>query len=199
MKRKRPCQQNLRIGSKSNFRTLGLLILGLTYLSACAPTPPLPPPQPIGCIDFEELQLGARFKFPDTLAVSGVTMVVRAFQWGNLTWTSTGFVKVESAGKAGGSGQELFINNVNLDFIFFERVNGLSLRFGEYGGNLNIDINGDFENFNNFDDINGQIIGGVTVSVVNGLGNDKGTITLTGRIYSFALGGQELWIDDVCP
>jgi hypothetical protein len=38
----------------------------------------------------------------------------------------------------------------------------------------------------------------VTVAVVNGLGNDKGRLELTGTIDSFAVGGQELWIDDVC-
>jgi hypothetical protein len=35
--------------------------------------------------------------------------------------------------------------------------------------------------------------------VVNGFGNDQGTLTLEGVIDTFALGGQELWIDDLCP
>ena len=39
-------------------------------------------------------------------------------------------------------------------------------------------------------------IGGVTVSVMN-LGGDFGSLTLTGDITQFSIGGQELWIDDV--
>jgi len=90
------------------------------------------------------------------------------------------------------------VNNINLAFDFGNPVHSLSLMFGEYGGNLNIDINGDFRNFNNFADLNGQTVGGVQVSVVNGLGNDRGRLQLDGVITSFAVGGQELWIDDVC-
>jgi hypothetical protein len=95
--------------------------------------------------------------------------------------------------------QEMIVNNILLKFDFGGPVAGLALRFGEYGGNLNIDINGEFVNFENFADINGAVIGGVNVSVVNGLGNDQGTLTLLGTIESFAIGGQELFIDDVCP
>ncbi|MEE8524447.1 MAG: hypothetical protein V3T72_10990, partial [Thermoanaerobaculia bacterium] len=70
--------------------------------------------------------------------------------------------------------------------------------FGEFGGNLNIEINGDFQNFGDFADIDGMIIGGVQVAVTNGFGNDQGTLLLTGEIHSLAIGGQELVIDHVC-
>lgn len=90
------------------------------------------------------------------------------------------------------------MNNVSLDFNFGSSLAGLTLPFGEYGGNLNININGDFRNFENFADINGLVIGGVKVSVVNGFGNDTGLLQLSGGIGSFSVGGQELWIDNVC-
>ena len=103
-----------------------------------------------------------------------------------------------SGGLAGGTGQELAVNNVNLNFDFGRPVRSISLLFGEYGGNLNIEINGDFRNFDNFTDIDGAIIGGVQVSVINGFGNDAGRLELEGVISSFSVGGQELWIDEVC-
>ncbi len=73
------------------------------------------------------------------------------------------------------------------------------MRFGEYGGNLNLEVNGDFANLEDFADIDGATIGGTTVAVTNGHEPDQGTITLSGTVESFAVGGQELWIDESCP
>ena len=79
------------------------------------------------------------------------------------------------------------------------------LRFGEYGGNLNLRINNDFRNFRNFADVHGTTIGGVNVNVLSGgNGNDSGKIKFTGTIQDqgnwghLAIGGQEFWIDDLC-
>ncbi len=164
------------------------------------PTPKLTPtPTPMACVDFEDTPLGVPYHVGDTFADSGANLIVQSFQLSDGTWTSAGFVGVGNAGLAGGWGKEMGINNVNLAFEFAGPCEGLSICFGEYGGNLNIRINGDFRNFENFVDINGFIIGDVTVSVVNGFGNDQGVINLSGVIHSFAIGGQELWIDNVCP
>jgi hypothetical protein len=81
---------------------------------------------------------------------------------------------------------------------FPKQLSSLTFRFGEYGGNLNIEINGDFRNFQNFSDLNGLTIGGANVSVTNGFGNDIGEVTISGTIDSFSIGGQELWVDDFC-
>jgi len=35
-------------------------------------------------------------------------------------------------------------------------------------------------------------------TVVNGFGNDSGTLRLEGKVERFAIGGQELWLDEVC-
>lgn len=142
-------------------------------------------------IDFEDLMLGATYNVGATFITSGVPVTVKAFMGGG------NFAKVVNLDLANGSGNEMWVNNVNLDFGIPVPVSGCSLLFGEYGGNLNIEINGVFKNFENFCEINGDIIGGVHVTVVNGLGNDKGSLHLAGMISQFAIGGQELWIDDV--
>ena len=72
---------------------------------------------------------------------------------------------------------------------------GISLLFGEYGGNVNLSVNGVLENEFDFDLMPGTI-GGVYVDVMD-LGGGLGAITLTGDITQFSIGGQELWIDDV--
>src|SRR4029079_3374402 len=43
-------------------------------------------------------------------------------------------------------------------------------------------------------------IGGVAVSVTAGPvpGGTRGTVVLTGNITSLRIGGQELWIDNIC-
>jgi hypothetical protein len=151
------------------------------------------------CIDFEDLVVGTTYTYGDMFSSGGVPISVQMFTFANNQQTTGTGALVDNQLRAGGSGNDLNSNNVNLDFAFGGPVNGLNLRFGEFGGNLNLEINGDFRNFANFSDINGQTIGGVSVSVVNGLGNDQGTLSLSGTINGFVVGGQELWIDDVCP
>lgn len=162
----------------------------------------------IECIDFESLTIGNVYNVGDTFTDSGVTITVLPFQWGNNLWTSGGFAQVVDNGCAGVSGKEINVNNVNLGFNFSGPLKGLSLNFGEYGGNLNIEINDVFQNFENFVNINTTNIGGVNVSVINGYGNDKGRLTLSGEMgmfdfngqdFMFVIGGQELCVDYVCP
>ncbi len=177
---------------------LGLLALGAILLSACTPTP-TPPPPPSDCVDFEDPPLGTRHNILDMFTDSGAKIFVGPFQWGNGQWTSDGYAEVGDARLAGGAGQEIQVNNVNLIFDFCSPIQSLSLRFGEYGGNLNIKINDEFVNFEDFSEIDGRNIGWVDVSVINGFGDDTGSLEASGAINSFAVGGQELWIDDVCP
>lgn len=163
------------------------------------------------CIDFEDLPLAAEYHVGNTFTVSGVdidgttvdvNVVVKAFQAENLTWCGTpgydcGCATVEEGLEAGGAGQEMGVGNVNLGLSYNGPWEVLYLQFGEYGGNINIDVNGVFENVDDFDDLP-PLIGGVSVSVVNGSGQYKGSLTLSGTINSFEIGGQELWIDNVC-
>lgn len=150
-------------------------------------------------LDFEDLVLGDQYYLGDTITTNGVDISVGDFQWGNGVWcsasSSCNYAMVDNGVMSGGgSRQDMEVNNVSLVFKFGS-INGLSLRFGEYGGNLNITINGVFQNFNAFSDIDGTTIGGVSISVVSS--GSLGTLTLSGVINSFAIGGQELWIDDV--
>ena len=86
-------------------------------------------------MDFEDLTLGATYHVGDTFITTGVPVYVKDFMGGG------NFAKTENGGRAGGSGKEINVNNVNLDFGFDVPTSGFSLLFGEYGGNLNIEIN----------------------------------------------------------
>ena len=147
-------------------------------------------------LDFEDLVLGTRYNVGDSFMTSGVTVTAGDFTFANSTTFSGGRSDVENGGIANGSGNELEVNNILLDFAV-GNVTSLGFAFGEFGGNLNLRVNGDFRNFENFAQLDGLNVGGALVSVLNGFGNDQGTVSLTGLISDFALGGQEFYIDDL--
>jgi len=134
----------------------------------------------------------------DTFTDAGVPITVEEFTWSNGTTTSAGMAVIDTNNLAGSIGNDINANNVNLSFDFPNTPAGLTLWFGEYGGNLNIRINGEFQNFNDFADIDGTTIGGVQVAVAQ-LTPERGVLALSGPIDDFAIGGQELWIDTICP
>jgi hypothetical protein len=162
------------------------------------------------CVDFEDPGYGTYPVF-DALHDSGARIEVQPFQWSTGAWTYGGVLDIGAAGRAGGSGQEAGTNNVNLAVALPTGCEVMTLRFGEFGGNINVGINGDFRNVQNFADLHGAVIGGVPVTVVNGYGDDQGTVRLEGAVWpstfwldgtpveaSLIIGGQELWIDDIC-
>jgi hypothetical protein len=174
-------------------------------------TSPAPAPTTT-CESLDTLTPGARavIGVPPVNSFQPPTMDIgmRPFTWANGTSTSTGYAEIQTGNKAGGSGNEMQVNNILVTFStgFGQTMETLRFSFGEYGGNLNLWINNQFTNFNNFADINGAIIGGVQVNVLSGgNGNDKGQIEFVGHMVDqaggrgqLAVGGQELWIDDVC-
>lgn len=151
---------------------------------------------PAYVITFETLTLNDTYNVGDSFVSDGVPITGEEFFWLPSGSTTTGFAEVQAGGNAGATGNELWLNNINLDFAFaVSPLQGLSLQFGEYGGNLNFEINGDQQNVASFSALNGMTVGGVMVSVINADG--KGAIFATGPISSFSIGGQELAIDNV--
>ena len=157
------------------------------------------------CIDFDGLQVGTEIKVGTSIVAdsTGFRAEIRGepFTWSNNQQTSDGFARVDNNGQAGGSGRDLVVNNILLDFKFEATLplSGLRFNFGELGGNLNVQLNGDFVNFQDFQNIHNTFIGGAFVTVpVGGSGQDQGVVNINGPIYEFKIGGQELWIDDVC-
>ena len=155
------------------------------------------PPVTGDCIEFEDLPLGMTYTVGSSFVDSGVTMQVEPFQWSTGQWTSNGTVRVSGSQQAGHTGQDVNLNNASLRFLL-GTCSELSLLYGEYGGNLNLRINGTLKNFENMSDIAGATIAGVLVTVTD-LGGGKGELKLTGTLTAFSMGGQELWIDHVCP
>lgn len=151
-----------------------------------------------GCVDFESVPLGAQYHFQDSFSDSGAVMTVEAFQSGGGSWNSDDYVEA-IASESTNFGKSIKIDNMVLRIdIGVVATNGLTFIFSETGGNINMTVNGEFRNVDNFADLNGQTIGGTTVLVQNGGGNDAGAVALNGEVNSFSVGGQELIVDQVC-
>ncbi len=152
---------------------------------------------PGGCVGFEDLTPETIYHVPDTCTDSGVPITTGEFQWTNGTWTSVGSITVQTTNWAGGLGNDLNLNNITLDFNFVRTVTDLRFLFGEYGGNINLTINGDFRNEVDLADLHGELVGGALVEVIESP-TALGVVRVHGTIASFSIGGQELWIDDLC-
>ncbi len=148
---------------------------------------------------FEDLAAGTTYVVGDVFSSGGVDMKVEPFQWSNNIWTSNGQALVDTSQMAGGTGNDLMLNNVNVGFDFHQTLYNLDLMFADYGGNVNIEINGDFRNLNDLIGLHGTQVGGVDVTVLPNPGGNPNQylLHLDGQISSFAIGGQELWVDNV--
>ena len=201
-----------------NLQRVSLFVISTVILAACAPATPRPqpaPPTPIPgmtCESLDTLLISKQITVtsPPGNSFQPPTMDIGAhpFAWASGTLTPNGFAKIENGGRAGGFANEINVNNIMLSVSigFGKTLQKVHLSFGEYGGNLNVSINNKLVNFRNFSDIAGTTINGVTVNLVTGGGgNDMGQIEFTGHMIDqasglgqFSIGGQELYIDDIC-
>ena len=150
------------------------------------------------CVDFEDLEAGRSYRVGQRFSSSGATIVLETFSLRDGRPARSGAARIDSQGRAGGSGRELGLNNITAAFVPARPLPDPTLAFGHYGGTLNLRINGDFVNVSDFAQVHGKRIGGVKVSVQKYAKTQQGRLSLTGVVRSFAVGGQELWIDDLC-
>lgn len=151
------------------------------------------------CADFESLSAGTKYLVGDTFSESGINFIVSQYFWSGGTPYTGGEAEIEQKMAAGGSGNEIWTRNVNIAIDFGTDISGLTMLFGAHGGDLNLDINGDFVSFNDPATISGTILGGVqvTTNALSGIG--LWNLELAGTISTIAIGGAEFAMDDVCP
>jgi len=140
-------------------------------------------------IEFEDLPPATPYNIGVTFYPSSVPVTVGPFSTGGIAFVS-------NAGLAAGSGQEIGIQNVSLDFDFGP-LDGLSMQFGEYfnAGSVTITVNSEAVVATDFTDLAGTI-GGVNVFVVP-TGINTGALFFMGNITSFAIGGDDIYIDNI--
>ena len=177
-------------------------------------------------VDFESQMLGVSWGDPTfgaTIAAgptdlmfneSGVDVFIDELL--NTTTGYVGFIKNEittSPWAAFGSGNVMHTNNAVATFqLEAIPTDSVCLDFLDFGGFESLTVNGDrFESPNGYGELTGApaVLGGVTVQVIGspiiqmtstGLQpvGFNGRIVLYGNVEKLEIGGQELWIDNLC-
>lgn len=152
------------------------------------------------CITFHGFPAGTTYNVGDSFTSNGTNILVEQFQWYGGQWTTDGKARIDSQGYARGSGMDINAGNVNLKFLFDYPVSRITLKFGELGGNINLRVNQDLKNVRDLTELNGNMVGDsrVTVTAIQEGNNWYGSMVIEGIIEDFEMGGQELWIDDIC-
>ena len=102
-------------------------------------------------------------------------------------------------------GNEIHLNDVTLDFDFGGTVQDVLIYYGEYGGTVSLELNGDCRVVQNLPVLDGTALGGVEITVIDsGVAGGCGVIRLVGDVEELEIGGAFLWIDalsycDACP
>lgn len=176
-----------------------LVLVALIAALAAGVTPAQAETESTRCATFDELAMGTRYVVGDKF-LSTLPFEVRPLLLGDGTPIRDGSIEVGDALRAGGAGKELVVANARVRLILppTAGITALTARFGEYGGVVNLLVNGDLRTVDNLAELNGQTVGGALVTVVNGAGDDAGEVQITGLIMGFELGGQEFFLDDLC-
>ena len=158
---------------------------------------------PVVCVDFEDLAPGSDYQIGDTFTTGGINAKVHPHA-GDVQ------ANVEAYGLAG-TGNEMNPNNVAVEFDVTSAGFGPAVRakfdYFEAGGINVMEVNGSVINFPHFFDfapLNGSTwstaLGSVTINVTSFAvpGAFEGTVVVVGDIQSLRIGGQELFVDNMC-
>ncbi len=178
-------------------KLIALVALTLTALAS---------PAVAGCLEFEGPPAGATFGVGFVHATPAVTATLRPFQWSTGVFTAAGAMNIVASNNANGSPvQEANLNNINLSVNPTAAVGSVSFLYADFGGNVNLAINGVLRNAGDMQAFNGMVFGGATVSApapVAFFGGHYGVVTINANpgnvVNAFALGGQEFFTDSVC-
>ncbi|HNZ48457.1 MAG TPA: hypothetical protein PKN92_06385, partial [Candidatus Hydrogenedentes bacterium] len=151
------------------------------------------------CLNFYGLSADFDAGVGEPVFILGVPFTTSEFFWLPDGSTSSGTVSVTENVIDGVP--VLALDNINLGYTFGSGVNPppcISIFYVESGGNINLEINGDLRNVEDFADLNGQSVGGVSVFDFPYDGELR-VLHLQGIASSFKLGGQELFLEKICP
>lgn len=175
---------------KTSHLFYSLLFIFLFILGCQTRPPDIDLTQP-ACFDFELLEFGN--EIPD-----GNDLLAGIFTAQKDDWITDGHVKVDSNNVGAGNNIRLF--NINLHLNLGQPISKVSFDFAELGGVNKIIINGVAYNFSDFPELQNTIIDsvGFSINATQQRNNWKGIFKAKGKIENFAIGGQELWLDNFC-
>lgn len=157
------------------------------------------------CYNFSSMSVGSSWSVGDSLSLATATVNFKQFRLGDGSWTSTGFAEIDASTNANGSPtKELELNNIMVQVVPDSDAYSATFLYADFGGNVNLGVNGDHRNVANMIALDGTVVGGCDVTVTQTISgsNRRGEVTIVPQegevIEKFGTGGQEFWIDDVC-
>ncbi|MGH1343773.1 MAG: hypothetical protein ACRBN8_19610 [Nannocystales bacterium] len=156
------------------------------------------------CYDLSGPAVGTTYAVGDSLTPTGATAEFKRFQWDSGTWFAGGSAEIVANNAAGGVASELNLNNINLRIIPDTPAYTASYKYADFGGNMNLGVNGDLRNTNDLMTVDGTVVGGCDVEVTqtNFVGLQVGEVEIIcaapEEIEMFGIGGQEFFVDDIC-
>lgn len=147
------------------------------------------------CIDFNDRNAGETILPGTNFSSQQASLSVHPGPFANPK-----HLKINTASHSGGSGLDARFNNVVADISFDRQPESIVLQFGDLGGSLYLSINDSILTPTDFVSLDGQTIAGVDIyvdAITNGF-NWYGMMTLVGPVIQLSIGGQELWVDNIC-
>lgn len=159
------------------------------------------------CVTMDHLMVGTQYGKPIGQSPRAVAFIENGIRVNVDRYEKTpgGYAfnqaQIESASPTFGTKNVIKVNNISLTFNFNGWPNGaqkVTLDFLEKGEFQNLSINGSPVYKGSLTKVPSRI-GSVKITSTwsSGKGN-KGTLELTGQIKTLSIGGQELWLDNVC-
>ena len=151
------------------------------------------------CADFDDLAAGQRLAVGSSVKSGAWEITVEPITLASGVSVGGGEMRLTNRFLAGGSGLDAFARNAVFEFGLNHPVDGLTLQLGGFGGTINLRINDVLRVREALDQLP-PIIGGVGIELLlaGPAERRQGTLILKGRISSFAIGGENLAIDNLC-
>lgn len=206
----------MRWHARGSARHLAFLVVAAVAVAGCRPSVGSPtesgsptttrsPAEGGTCVEFEApLAVGDEFgasagHSPGDVAFTeaGIPVAVVDFAWVPSGGTFN-VAQVQSAPAGFGSGQVVFLNNINFEFDFTAlgfTPGRVELAFLDQGGHENLAVNDD-PSPPHADEFT-AMLGSVTVTVIVSA-SGAGTATFNGPVEPLLIGGQEFSLDHVC-
>lgn len=178
-------------------KTLSLLAIVCMFFLLPAAYGQLP-----NCIGFSGLEEGATYEVADEVFYRerDVDLSLDSFRYLNgsmdLSYTEAGESFFEPLNWPG-AGMHLFVSNANVVFDFSSYPGGvdfLCINFYDGGGQVNVNVNGVWQAFEDFPEGGWFFSDGIFIDI----GNNTLCVNSDVPITEFAIGGQEFIIDNLC-
>ena len=149
------------------------------------------------CMTFEEAAAGTTIEFGETLVEGDNRATGVGFLWPQDDLYFDGEATIVPAAM----GQEVQMGNLNLAFTFCEPSPRVTFSYRAFGGDVNLGVQGDLRRVGSFAELDGAMVGGAQVRVTQASiqGGVTGQVAVEGNVGKVTIGGEELFLDDVCP